>query len=98
MINSVLKRSFPAPSVPSSLLVGDVAVEGIPSVQKALTSFFANVGKTTASSVRSSLLQPDYKSYLGPPCLKSMVLYPTSDVEVARIVNSFKGSSASGPD
>ena len=60
--------------------------------------FFANVGKTTASSVRSSLSQPDYRSYLGPPYLKSMVLYPTFEVEVARIVNSLKSSSAFGPD
>ena len=61
---------------------------------------FANVGKTTAFSVRSLLSQPDYKSYLGLPCLKSMVLYlyPTSDIEVARIVNSLKSSSVSGPD
>ena len=100
MINSVLKRSSPAPSIPPSLKVGNVVVEGVPSVQEAFTSFFANVGKTTASSVRSSLSQPDYKSYLGLPCLKSMVLnlYPTSDVEVSRIVNSLKGSSSSGPD
>ena len=98
VINSVLKRSSPAPSIPPSLVVGDVVVEGIPSVQEAFTSYFANIGKTTASSVRSSQSQPDYKSYLGPPCLKSMVLYPASVVEVARIVNSLKGSSSSGPD
>ena len=65
---------------------------------KNLHHFFDNVEGTTASSVRSSQSQPDYKSYLGPPCLKSMVLYPTSEVEVARIVNSLKSSSASGPD
>ena len=59
VINSVLKRSSPAPFIPPSLVVGDVVVEGILSVQEAFTSYFANIGKTTASSVRSSQSQPD---------------------------------------
>ncbi|KAK2706897.1 hypothetical protein QYM36_014811 [Artemia franciscana] len=73
---SVLKRSSPAPSIPPSLVAGDAVVEGVPSVQEAFTLYFTNIGKTTASSVRSSQSQPDCKSYLGPPCFKSMEPYP----------------------
>ena len=98
VINSVLKPSSRTSSVPSSLLVDGVVVEGELSVQEAFTSYFANIGKTTASSVSSSPSQPDYKSYLGPPCLQSMALDPVSEVEIARIVNRLKGSSSSGPD
>ena len=76
MINYVFKRSSLAPSTPSTLAVGNVVVEGIPSVQEALTLYFANIGKATASSVRFSQSQPDYKSYLGPPRLNPMMLYP----------------------
>jgi len=96
--NSVHKRSDPAPSIPPSQVAGDVVVEVVLSVQEVFTSYFANIGKTTTSSVRSSQSQPDYKSYLGVPCIKLMVFYPASGAEVARIVSSLKDSLSSGPD
>ena len=90
MINFVLKRSCLAPFIPSSLVVYDVVVEGVPSRSIYITFFY--IGKTTASSIRSLQSQPDHKSSLGLSCIKLMVLYPVSDGEVARIVNSLKGS------
>jgi hypothetical protein len=74
VINSVLKRSSRTSSIPPCLVVGDVVVEVVPCVQEAFASYFANIVKNTASSVRSSQSMPDYKSFVGPPCLKLMVL------------------------
>jgi len=72
--------------------------EGELKVQDAFTSYFANIGKTTASSVSPSFSLPDFRSYLGLPCPRSMALEPVSEAEVARIVNCLRGSSSSGPD
>ena len=80
------------------LIVDGKIVQGEENVQLELTSYFANIGKTTASSVSSTTPRCDFRAYLGPPCLKSMVLNPVSEFEVARIVNALKGSSSSGPD
>ena len=98
IINSVLKPTPPPPSVPTTLIVDGKIVQGEENVQLELTSYFANIGKTTASSVSSTTPRCDFRAYLGPPCLKSMVLNPVSEFEVARIVNALKGSSSSGPD
>ena len=98
VINSVIRPSFLPPSVPSSVVIDGKNVEGELKVQDAFTSYFANIGKTTASSVSPSSYLPDFRSYLGPPCPKSMALEPVSEAEIARIVNCLRGSSSSGPD
>ena len=73
-------------------------VEGELKVQDTFTSYLANISKTTASSVTPSSSLPDFRSYLGLPCPRSMVLEPVSEAEIARIVNGLRGSSSSGPD
>ena len=72
--------------------------EGELKVQDAFTSCFANIGKTRASSVNPSSSLPDFRSYLGPPCPKSMGLEPVFEAEISRIVNDLRGFSSSGPD
>ena len=73
-------------------------VEGELKVQDTFTSYFANSGQTTAPSVGPSSSLPDFRSYRGPPCPKSMTLEPVSEAEIARIVNGLRGSSSAGSD
>ena len=75
-----------------------MAVEVVQLVLDAFTSYFTNIGKTTAPFNRCSQATLYYISYFRLNCLTSMVLYPSSEVDVARIINSLKGPSSSGPD
>ena len=67
-------------------------VEGELKVQNAFTFYFAIIGENTASSVSPSSSLPDFRSYLGPACPKSMALEPLSGAEINRIVNGSRGS------
>jgi len=78
-------------------LIDDKIVEGELKVQDALISYFAYIGKTTASSVSSSSSLNDFRSYLGLIYLKSIALEPLYEFEIARIVNGLEGSASSGP-
>ncbi|XP_065571426.1 uncharacterized protein LOC136034173 [Artemia franciscana] len=98
LINSVLRPIHPLPLVPSMLIIDGKIVQGDVDVQLELTFYFANIGKVTASSASSATFRCNFRVFLGPLCLKSMVLNSVSEFEVARIVNSLKGSSSSGPD
>ena len=98
LINLVLRPTSPMPSVPSMLIIDGKTLQGDVDVQLELTSYFANIGRVTASSVSSATSRCDFRAFLGPSCLKSMVLNSISEFEVARIVNALKGSSSSGPD
>jgi hypothetical protein len=98
VINSVIRPSSLLPSDPSSIAMEGENVEGELKVQDALTSYFANIGKTTASSVSPYSSLPDLRSYLGPPCPKSMAFEPASEAEIASFVNGLRGSLSSGPD
>lgn len=98
VINSVLKPGSQSSSLPMSLVIGDKAVEGELNVQEAFTSFFANIGKNITSTVTLSRPKPDFRSYLGPSCVKSMFLEPVTVSEITKIVNGLKNSSSSGPD
>ena len=95
IINSVLRPTPLLPSVSSMLIFDIKTVQGDADVQLELTSYFANLGKATASSATSRC---DFRAYLGPSYLKSMVLNSVSEFDVARIVNALIGSSSSGPD
>ena len=98
LINSVLRLTPPPPSVPSMLIIDGKIFQGEEDVQLELTSYFANIEKTTASSTSSATSRCDFRAYLGPSCLKSMVLNSVSKFEVTCIVKTLKGSSSSGPD
>ncbi|XP_065573830.1 uncharacterized protein LOC136035784 [Artemia franciscana] len=80
------------------LIIDGKTVQGDVDVQLELTSYFANIGKVTASSANSAISRCEFRAFLGPSCLKSMVLNSVSEFEVAGIVNALKGSSSSGPD
>ena len=80
------------------LKIDGKTVQGDVDVHLELTSYFANIGKVTASSASSATSRCDFRAFFGPSCLKSMVLNSVSEFEVARIVNALKGSSSSGPD
>jgi hypothetical protein len=54
-------------------VIGDKAVKGELTVQEAFTSFFANIGKNITATVTLSRPKPDFRSYLGPSCVKSYV-------------------------
>ena len=84
LINSVLRPTPPLPSVPSRLKIDGKTVQGDVDVQLELTSYFANIGKVTASSASSATSRCDFRAFLGPSCLKSMVLNYVSEFEVAR--------------
>ena len=98
LINSVLRPTPPLPSVPSMLILDGKTFQGDADVQLELTCYFANIRKTTAFSASSATSRCDFRAYLGPSCLKSMVLNSFSEFEVARIVTALKGSSSSGPE
>ena len=98
VINSVLRPSFQSPSTPSFLDLDGKIIEGELNVQDAFTSYFANIGKRTASAVGSSPSGSNFRSYLGPPCMKSMFLEPATEKEIAKIVMGLKNCSSSGPD
>ena len=80
------------------LILDGKTIVGDADIQLELTSYVANIEKATASSASSASSRCDFRAYLGPSCLKSMVLNSISDFEVARIVNALKGSSSSGPN
>ena len=40
----------------------------------------------------------DFRSYLGPSCVKSTFLEPVTKIEITKIVNGLKESSSSRPD
>jgi hypothetical protein len=65
--------------------------------QDAFTSYFANIGKRTASAVSSSPSGSNLRSYLGSPRKNSMFLEPTTDKEIAKIFMGLNNSSSSGP-
>ncbi|XP_065576373.1 uncharacterized protein LOC136037580 [Artemia franciscana] len=81
-----------------SLVIDDETVEGELNVQEAFTSFFASIGNNIASTASLSRSKLDFRSYLGPSCLKSMFLEPVTEIEITKIVNGLKESSSSGPD
>ena len=73
------------------------AVEGELNVQEAFTSFFARIGNNVTSTATLSRSKSDFRSYLGPSCVKSMFLEPVPEIEITKIVNGLKESSSSGP-
>ena len=79
-------------SVPSMLIIDGKFVEREEDVQPELISYFANIRKTAASSASSRY---DFRAFLGPSCLKSMVLNFVSEFEVARILNTLKRTLSS---
>jgi len=70
------------------LILDSKTIQGDADVQLELISYVANIGKATASSATSC---HDFRAYLGPSCLKLMVLNSISEFEVACIVNALKG-------
>ena len=98
LINSFLRPTPPLPSVPSMMILDGKTVQGDADVQLELTFYFANIGKATASIASSTTSRCDFGAFLGPSCLKSMVLNSVTGFEVARIVEALKGSSSSGQD
>ena len=65
-------------------------VQGEEDIQLELTSYFANIGKTSASSASSATSSCDFRAYLGPSCLKSMVLNSVSEFEGSYLVIVFR--------
>ena len=70
LTNSVLRPTPPLPSVPSMLILDGKTIQGDTDVQLELTSYFANIGKVTASSASSASSPCDFRAYLGPLMFK----------------------------
>ena len=81
-----------------NLVIGGEAAEGELNVQEAFSSFFASIGKNIASIATLLRPKPEFRSYLGSSCVKSMFLEPVTVSEITKIVNGLKNSSSSGQD
>ncbi|KAK2702576.1 hypothetical protein QYM36_018816, partial [Artemia franciscana] len=69
------------PSVSSTLIIDGKTAQGEEDVQLEPSSNFANIGKTTTSSASSAASHCDFRAYIGPSCLKSMVLNSVREFE-----------------
>lgn len=96
IINSVLRPTTKSSTLPAKLVVNDEEITEPTQVAASLSTFFANIGDTTANSV--GIPSKSYKEYLGPKCMKSMAVSPVTPGELELLVKNLKGSSASGFD
>jgi len=65
LLNSVFRPTPPLPSVPSMLIIDGKTIQGDIDIQLELTSYFANIGKATASSASSATSRCNFRAFLG---------------------------------
>ena len=94
VIKEVSRPSMKPEGLPKSLIVDDQLVTEKGQIRHHMNKFFAEIGKKTANSVSYSSVSQSWKQFLGPSCLKSMVLGEVTVQEIRNIVLSLKNSSA----
>ena len=80
--------------LPNSLIVDDQLVTEKGQIRHHMNKFLAEIGEKIANSVSYSSVSQSWKQFLGPSCLKSMVLGEVTVQEIRNIVLSLKNSSA----
>ena len=101
VINSVIRPSSHSPDIPTKLDIDGVLIEGPCEIKNSLASYFASVGEKTVKGLGGSaisLAQDQHLKFMGPPCLKSIVIKLVLESEVARHIQGLKVASPSGPD
>ena len=101
VINFVSRPSSHSPDIPTKLDVDGVLIGGPCEIENSLASYFASVGEKTIKRLGGtviSLAQDQHLKFMGPFCLKSIVIELVLESEVAIHIQGLKGASSSGPD